>query len=208
MRRGFFTRRSLILLVLTAPGFVLIVGPAPAGSTPDQPPSPRTTDVSPTCPGEGAGYSPGQLSCMGWDELDALYRRAPAACIAPGFTPGRAIYEPGKPLTGVKTALTGWGWQGKVFEEDATLVNQWRGARAIRARVFPGESWLDGGPALIMDYADTSVVWRRVRDEVREVSPGVYLGVMFVRSRSGCPCDARRKMFFVLSACPADCPRP
>ena len=59
-----------------------------------------------------------------------------------------------------------------------------------------GPSWLDGKPSLIMDYCGTSHVWRDVRDEVREVAPGLFVGVMFRRD----PCGPKFEMFFVLEA--------
>jgi hypothetical protein len=64
-----------------------------------------------------------------------------------------------------------------VFDDAGVgLVNQWLGVRAVRASVGYGPSWLDGGPSIVVDYAATSRVWRDVRDEVREVAPGLYLG--------------------------------
>jgi hypothetical protein len=137
------------------------------------------------------------LAQMSWPELEALYRAAEPAAIAPGYACGRAIYCPGAPVSGVRTKVTGWMWKGKVFCEDATLVNQWLGFRAIRARVYLGESYLDGCLALIMDYSTTSHVWADVRDEVREVAPGLFLGVMY----RGSPCAPQRKMFFALQVC-------
>jgi hypothetical protein len=86
-------------------------------------------------------------------------------------------------------------WHGKVFcAADCTLINQWCGMKAIRAKVFYGPSWLDGKPSIIMDYSGTSRSWAEVRDEVREVSPGLYLGVMYLRK---CP-RPEQKMYFVL----------
>jgi hypothetical protein len=134
------------------------------------------------------------LAQLGWPELEALYREAEPAEIAPGYACGRAIYRPDAPLTGLRTRVTASLWKGKVFCEDSTLVNQWLGFRAIRARVYLGDSCLDGKPALIMDYSGTSRVWADVRDEVRQVAPGLFLGIMYLRR----PCEPQRKMFFAL----------
>ena len=47
-------------------------------------------------------------------------------------------------------------WQGKIFKEDGTgAVNRFFGVRMIKAEVYPGESWLDGGSSLILDYQNT-----------------------------------------------------
>ena len=78
------------------------------------------------------------------------------------------------------------------------LINHWRFGRAVKAKVYPAESFLDGGPTLVMDYRHTSpVIWRNVRDELREVAPGLYLGVMF-KCEAG---SARFGMFFALEEC-------
>jgi hypothetical protein len=86
-------------------------------------------------------------------------------------------------------------WQGKVFGPcpDAA-VNRFFGARMIHARVGYGPSWRDGQPALILDYQDTSWVYARNRDEIRQVAPGVYLGLMYARAEPA----PRFKMYFVL----------
>jgi hypothetical protein len=48
-----------------------------------------------------------------------------------------------------------------------------------------------------MDYHETSRVWVDVRDEVREVAPGLYLGRMYRRK----PCGPEFQFFFALEAC-------
>ncbi len=89
-------------------------------------------------------------------------------------------------------------WHGKVFDPcDGTLINQWAGVKAIKARVGYGPSLLDGRPSIIMDYSDTSRVWADVRDEVREVAPGVYLGRMY-RLKGGC---YEFQYYFALETC-------
>src|SRR2546421_327244 len=64
--------------------------------------------------------------------------------------------------------------------------------------VYHDTSWYDGRPALILDYADTSLVYKKYRDEIREVAPGLYLGLMYKRR---CP-QPKFKMYFALQACP------
>jgi hypothetical protein len=133
---------------------------------------------------------------MNWPDLEQLYRHAPPAQVAPGFLRGKAIYCQDTRLAGPRAAMTNFLWHGKHFRDDCTLVNQWCGFKAIKAKVYPGPSWLDGCPSLIMDYSETSHVWADVRDELREVTPGLYLGAMFQRH---CP-EPKFKMFFVLQA--------
>ncbi len=54
------------------------------------------------------------------------------------------------------------------------------GIRAVAATVRPDESLVDGRPCVVFDYSRTSLVARGVRDEVRLVAPGLYLGVAWL----------------------------
>ncbi|MBP3958136.1 hypothetical protein J8F10_23045 [Gemmata sp. G18] len=127
-------------------------------------------------------------------ELEALYLASPPASAPSGFVPGRAIKSPGSRLTVPNSRITRLAWQGKIFRNDGTMINRvFGGAKAIPADVYQGESLLDGQPSLILDYS-RSKLWPDVRDEVREVEPGLYLGVMY----KGKP--AQQKMFFTLDA--------
>jgi hypothetical protein len=149
--------------------------------------------------GEDGGYSVERLAHLSPCELEQLYRHAGPGSIPHGYLHGKAIYCPDRFLAGPRSKATNFLWRGKVFCGD-TLVNQWRGVRAIHARVYVGPSSLDGQPAIILDYCGMSHVWRDVRDEIREVCPGVYLGLMY---RRDCPAP-RFEMFFALEpACPS-----
>jgi hypothetical protein len=141
-----------------------------------------------------------QLACMNWCELEQLYRQARPGAIPAGYLHGRAIYCPGAFLTPARDKMTQALWHGKHFcPDDGTLVNQWcLGTRAVRARVCYGDSWLDGQPSIVMEYRGMAHVWKDVRDEIREVAPGVYLGLMY-RCKAGQP---RMKMFFALELSP------
>lgn len=141
-----------------------------------------------------------QLACMNWCDLEQLYRRAGPGTIPAGYARGRAIYCPGALLSPARSKMTQALWHGKLFcPDDGTLINQWcLGLHAIRARVCYGPSWLDGKPSIVMDYRGMSHVWGDVRDEIREVAPGLYLGIMY-RCKTGQP---RRKMFFALELTP------
>ena len=128
-------------------------------------------------------------------ELEALYLASPPASAPSGFVPGRAIKSPGSRFTVANSRATRLVWQGKIFRDDGTMINRiFGGAKAIPAAVYQGESLIDGQPSLIFDYSG-SKLWPDVRDEVREVEPGLYLGVMY----KGRP-NAQQKMFFTLDA--------
>jgi hypothetical protein len=73
-------------------------------------------------------------------------------------------------------------WHGKVFHPSThDLHNKISpfGIEAIRAKVYQGESWLDGQPCVVLDYSETSFVAGWIRDEIREVAPGLYLGLVW-----------------------------
>lgn len=137
----------------------------------------------------------GDLVRMPRSELEALYLASPPASAPTGFVPGRAIKNPGSRFTAANARATRLVWQGKIFRDDGTMINRVFGAaKAIPADVYQGTSLIDGGPALILDYSG-SKLWPDVRDEIREVEPGLYLGVMY----KGRP-DMKQKMFFTLDA--------
>jgi len=122
---------------------------------------------------------------MSQPELEALYRAADVGTVPCGSTRGRAIYHPGTRATVPASRAIHLLWKGKVFRDDGTMINRTFAGRAVTARVFVGESWLDGRPTLVLDYADTSRLFRGVRDEQREVAPGVYLGLTYLRKHAG-----------------------
>ena len=56
------------------------------------------------------------------------------------------------------------------------------GFKLVRAKVYKDASWFDGEETIVLDYSKTSS-WPPVRDEIREVAPGVYLGLVFWERR-------------------------
>jgi len=136
-----------------------------------------------------------QLVRMPAGELQALYAASPPASVPSGFVPGRAIKDPGSRSTVANARRTRLVWQGKIFRDDGTMINRLFGfGRAIPADVYVAESYFDGQPSLIFDYS-RSKLWPTVRDEVREVSPGLYLGIMY---KNGAPSSP--PMFFTLDS--------
>jgi hypothetical protein len=51
--------------------------------------------------------------------------------------------------------------------------------KAIAAEVYKAPSWIDGKESIILDYSKRSLVAHWVRDEIRLIAPGTYLGVVF-----------------------------
>jgi hypothetical protein len=128
--------------------------------------------------------------------LDALYASGSVGDMPTGFLPGRVIVDPGSRGTAAKSRRLSLLWQGKVFHGDGTAHNRVLGVTAVPMKVYQGESWHDGGPAIIVDYADSWRMFRNVRDEIREVSPGVYLGRTYVTKKTG----TEQATYFALQA--------
>jgi hypothetical protein len=138
-----------------------------------------------------------QLVQLSPQELDAIYRQAGVGAIPDGKVRGRAIVKPGTKLAVPLSKATKVLWQGKVFDcANGGAVNKFFGLRMIRGQVYYGESWLDGGPAIILDYSQTSRIYARNRDEIRQVAPGLFLGLMYDRTTS----PPRLSLFFALEA--------
>jgi len=116
-------------------------------------------------------------------QLDRLFRQSPAGPIPVGDTAGTALIAPGTPLGAILApVIRRLAWQGKIFDPATrTLRNKLTpfGLRAIVAQVYPAPSWVDGRECLVLDYSRTSRLAHWIRDEIREVAPGQYLGVVF-----------------------------
>jgi hypothetical protein len=121
-----------------------------------------------------------ELINMSQTELDNLYRSSPVGDLPNGDSQGTAMILPGsiisKTLAPIIKLLA---WRGKVFHRDqGFLLNKITllGLHLVKAQVYRGDSWIDGKAAIILDYSKTSFVAQKIRDEIREISPGVYLG--------------------------------
>ncbi len=128
-------------------------------------------------------YDVQQLLDMSQAQLDELFGKSPAGDIPDGEAQGTAIVAPGtKYTTNIAAAINHFAWQGKVFDaKKGTLTNKILpfGLNAIIAKVYQGQSWLDGKECIVLDYSETSLVAQRIRDEIRLIAPQCYLGVVY-----------------------------
>ena len=107
---------------------------------------------------------------------EALFRQGTLGCGPLGPTRGTVLYADGKHPR-LKARLQGVVWKGKTFHDDGTFTNRWLGGvHAVSAGVCVEPSWLDGQPCLVMQYAPDAPVFGGVRDELRQIAPGVWLG--------------------------------
>ncbi|MDQ1392687.1 MAG: hypothetical protein QOF30_1664 [Acidimicrobiaceae bacterium] len=120
-------------------------------------------------------------------QLDELFGSSPAGEIPAGRSRGTAVMFAGsraaKPFAAfVRLVL----WHGKVFRpatHDLKNLLTPFSLPGIRAEVYSGESWFDGRPCVVLDYSKSSKVAGQIRDEIRQIGPNEYLGMVFRGAR-------------------------
>lgn len=122
---------------------------------------------------------------MSQHELDALFKASPEGPVPTGEGNGTVIVATGTPLTALLAPVLRLGWQGKVVDgKKLTLKNKVLpfGIPLIGAKIVKADdSRSDGKPTTVLDYSKTALLpFRSIRDEIREVAPGLYLGVVYV----------------------------
>ena len=128
-------------------------------------------------------YDVQRLLKMSQAQLDELFSGSGPGDIPDGEATGTAIVAPGTTYSpDIAKFINLFAWQGKVFDAtNGVLRNKILplGLNAIIAKVYKADSWLDGKPCIVLDYSDTSLVAHWIRDEIREISPAVYLGKVY-----------------------------
>lgn len=129
---------------------------------------------------------------MSREELDEVYKNAEAGTIPSGDTRGTAIVTGSFGARLYARFARLFAWQGKVFElfppdyRMGILLNKITplSLSFIVAKVYKDASWMDGKETIVIDYSSTSFFAQKIRDEIREVEPGIYLGkVWFGKKR-------------------------
>jgi hypothetical protein len=126
---------------------------------------------------------PSTLITMTRPELARLFGSGRAGEVPDGRGRGTVLLGTGGLAAQVAARLSyALAWRGKVVSaRTARLLNILTPLQveAIEAMIYKQDSWYDGAPCIVLDYSKTSLVARRIRDEIREVAPGVYLGIVF-----------------------------
>lgn len=128
-------------------------------------------------------YTAPQLLSMSQKELDDLFSSSPAGEIPNGEAQGTAIIAPDTVFSPTIASLINiFGWQGKTFDAaHGTLRNRILafGLNAIVAEVYKNNSWFDNKECIVLDYSRTSLLAEHIRDEIRQIGPGFYLGIVY-----------------------------
>ena len=124
-----------------------------------------------------------ELLKLSQSELDDLFKNNRTGPIPNGEGRGTAIIAPGTAFTPeIASFVNLFAWQGKIFDAaNGVLKNLILpfGLHAIIAKVYYEKSWLDQKECIVLDYSQTSTIAHWVRDEIREIAPGLYLGKVF-----------------------------
>lgn len=128
-------------------------------------------------------YTAPQLLSMSQKDLDDLFSGSPSGDIPNGEAQGTAIIAPGTTFSAeIASLINIFGWQGKTFDaEHGTLKNRILafGLNAIVAEVYKAPSWFDNKECIVLDYSKTSLVAEHIRDEIRQIDKGFYLGIVY-----------------------------
>ena len=126
---------------------------------------------------------PQQFLAMSGEQLDEIFRQSRTGEIPRGEGKGIAIVAPGSAISDdIARFVNLFTWKGKVFDPvKGELRNKILplGHRAIVAKVYKDASWFDQKECIVLDYSETSLLAKWIRDEIREVTPGIYLGIVF-----------------------------
>ena len=128
-------------------------------------------------------YDVPQLLTMSQAQLDELFTKSSPGEIPNGEADGTAIVAPGTKYSAeIAKFINHFAWQGKVFDaQKGALKNRILpfGLNAIIAKVYKAPSWLDKKECIVLDYSETSFVAQWIRDEIRQIGPGLYLGKVY-----------------------------
>ena len=128
-------------------------------------------------------YDVPQLLTMSQKELDDLFTKSPPVTSPTARRRAPRSSRPGTTYgADLATLINHFAWQGKVFDGKKGLLKNRIlpfGFNAIIARIYKAPSWLDGKECIVLDYSDTSLVAQWIRDEIRQIGPGLYLGKVY-----------------------------
>ena len=127
---------------------------------------------------------PINLLNMSQAEIDEIYKQGSVGEIPDGDGKGIAIIAPGTILANILALLSQlFFWQGKFFyREQKFFLNILSplGIRAFKGEIYIANGRFCEGEAIILDYSQTSFIFKKVKEEMREIAPGFYLAQVYV----------------------------
>ena len=128
-------------------------------------------------------YTVGELLNLTDVQLDELFSKGTVGDIPDGAAKGTAIIANGTKFSDeIAHFVNFFAWQGKTFDSKAGVLRNritHFGFNAIIAKVYKGPSWFDQKECIVLDYSDTSLVARWIRDEIRLIDTNLYLGRVY-----------------------------
>jgi hypothetical protein len=118
-------------------------------------------------------------------ELEQLFASVEVGPMPSGWMPGELLVLTDFPMPRISEALARGNWRGKQLGPDGSFVNQFRYRQRFSSQAVIAPSLYDGRPAIVMAYPPDTPFFRNIRDEFREVSPGLYLGRIYNTAK--CP---------------------
>ncbi len=124
-----------------------------------------------------------RLIQMSGPELDALYRQGTSVGIPPGRVRGTAPAGAGNQAQRGPGARHAPDLAGQGVRAGRSVSRE----PLLRSADDPGPGFsrpelARRRPALVLDYSRTSRVYAQYRDEIRQVAPGLFLGLMYART--------------------------
>jgi hypothetical protein len=123
---------------------------------------------------------------MSSTEVDQLFRDGEVGAIPDGAADGTAIFWPGSSIEPLlERVVYNVAWKGKIVSARSQMLKNRilpTGVPAIAADVYKAPSWFDGLDCIVLDYSKRSLLARWVRDEIRRVAPGLYLGLVYLKN--------------------------
>ncbi len=127
---------------------------------------------------------PIDLLNMSQAEIDELYKQGSVGEIPNGESKGIAIIAAGTILAKILALLSKlFFWEGKFFvREEKFYLNILPPLeiRAFKGEIYKGNGRFCEGEAIILDYSQTSFIFKKVKEEMREISPGFYLAQVYI----------------------------
>lgn len=127
---------------------------------------------------------PLDLLNMSQAEIDELYKQGSVGEIPNGKSKGIAIIAAGTILAKILALLSKlFFWEGKFFvREEKFFLNILPPfeIRAFKGEIYKGNGRFCEGEAIILDYSQTSFIFKKVKEEMREIAPGFYLAQVYI----------------------------